>query len=340
MVEPAKPSLKKAPARKPKVAAPKPVAAKADATPVVKAAAVAPKPAVKVAPKPVAKTSTEKAPVAAKPKVVAKAAPKVAPKPAPVAKVAPPAPVAAPAPAITETWPLPEPVKAEPASPSPEPVAAEASPVPAPVPVAAATIAEPIVDTPKPELQIDDLVETVTHVAEEAIDQASVFFTTPQILEGNQIMNEAIETTKKFAEETKARVESVIADLNAKAKETMEKSSKVFEEMNDIAKGNLEAVVESSKIAAKGMEALGQSAAEYGRTSFEKTSATLKSFASVKSPAEFFQLQSKLFTSTFDEIASESAKASESFIKLAGDIAQPISSRAALVTDKIKALAA
>src|SRR6202007_2910443 len=96
---------------------------------------------------------------------------------------------------------------------------------------------------------------------------------------------------------------------------------------SDIAKGNLEAIVESSKIAAKGFETLGQSAAEYGRSSFEKTSATLKSFASVKSPTEFFQLQSELFTSAFDALASETAKNSEAVLKLAGEIAQPIRSR-------------
>lgn len=153
-------------------------------------------------------------------------------------------------------------------------------------------------------------------------------------------MNEAIETTKKFAEETKTRVQSMFADMNDKAKSAMEKSSKAMEEIGDIAKGNVEAVVESSKIAAKGFENIGQNAAEYGRVSFEKTSATLKSFASIKSPAEFFQLQSELVTSAFDTLASETAKTSEAMLKLAGEIAQPISSRVAVVSDKIKTFTA
>jgi phasin family protein len=153
-------------------------------------------------------------------------------------------------------------------------------------------------------------------------------------------MNEAIETTKKFAEDTKARVDTIISEMNDRAKVAMEKSSKAIEEFNDIAKGNIEAVVESSKIAAKGFEALGQNAAEYSRSSFERTSATLKSFASVKSPAEFFQLHSELVTNTLDNLASETARNSEVLLKLAGDIAQPISSRVAVVSDKMKALAA
>jgi hypothetical protein len=162
----------------------------------------------------------------------------------------------------------------------------------------------------------------------------------PNALEGHHIMNEAIETGKKFAEDAKARLQTLAVEFNDKAKAAMEKSSKAVEELSDITKGNVEALVESSKIAAKGVEAMGQSAAEYGRASFEKTSATLKSFASVKSPMEFFQLQSQLFTSTFDIMAAESAKSSEAFLKLAGEIAQPLSSRVAVVQDKLKALAA
>src|SRR3546814_16701629 len=68
---------------------------------------------------------------------------------------------------------------------------------------------------------------------------------------------------------------------------------------------------------------LGQEAADYSRRSFEKATATMKSFASVKSPTEFFQLQSEFFSSTFDALASEAAKNSEAMLKLAGDVVQP-----------------
>jgi phasin family protein len=157
---------------------------------------------------------------------------------------------------------------------------------------------------------------------------------------GAIIMTDVIESTKAFAEDAKVRIQSAVADMNEKAKVAVEKSSKAMEEMTELTKGNLEAMVESSKIAAKGVEAMGQNAAEYGRKSFEKTSATFKSFAGVKSPTEFFQLQSELMTSAFDTMAAEAAKTSESMLKLAGEIAQPISNRVAVVSDKIKTLAA
>lgn len=207
------------------------------------------------------------------------------------------------------------------------PVAAATAPVP---PVAAATA--PIKASPsQPAVAEDKLAAT---------PKAAAQWQAPNALEGHHIMNEAIETSKKFAEDAKARLQTLVTDFNDKAKVAVEKSSKTAEELSDIAKGNLEALVESSKIAAKGFETLGQSAAEYGRQSFEKTSATLKSFASVKSPTEFFQLHSDLVTSTFDALASETARTSEAVLKLAGEIVQPISNRYAVVSDKLKTIAA
>ena len=153
-------------------------------------------------------------------------------------------------------------------------------------------------------------------------------------------MTDALETGKKFAAEAKEKIQAAYSELNIKAKAAMEKSGKIAEEMGELTRGNVEAVVESGKIAAKGMEALGQEAAEYGRAHFEKTSATIKSFASVKTPAEFFQLQSALLTSAFDSMAAESAKRSEAMLKLAGDVAQPLSTRFSVVSEKVKTFAA
>ena len=158
--------------------------------------------------------------------------------------------------------------------------------------------------------------------------------------EGTKMMNDVIETGKKFAEETKAKLETAYADFNEKAKASVEKSTKAIEELSDIAKGNVEALVESGKIAAKGIETLGQEAVDYSRKSFEKATASLKSFSTVKTPTEFFQLQSQLFSSSFDELTKEAAKSSEALIKLAGDVAQPLTARVTVVTDKVKSLAA
>ena len=138
------------------------------------------------------------------------------------------------------------------------------------------------------------------------------------------------------AKKTAAKAESLFAEFNDRAKAAFEKGTKAFDELNDFAKGNVEAVVESSKIAAKGFESFGQDAADYGRKSFENATAALKAFAAVKSPTELFKLQSDYVRSAFDSLVAETSKNTESLLKLAGDVAQPLSNRAAVAVEKAK----
>ncbi|WP_434404359.1 phasin family protein [Sphingobium sp. DN12] len=251
-------------------------------------------------------------------------------KPAPK-KPAPRKPVAKAAPAKA---PAPKPVAKKPASvAAAEAPAAEPAPVADPVAVVAATTA---VDA-APEPIVED-VEAV--VAPEPVSAPKTKAKTLPATEGTLIMNDILETGKKFAEDTKAKMETAYADLNEKAKAGVEKSTKAMEELSDIAKGNVEALVESGKIAAKGFETLGQEAVDYSRKSFEKATASIKSFSTAKTPTEFFQLQSQFLSSSFDEFTKEAAKSSEAFMKLAGDISQPLTARVTLVTDKVKSLAA
>jgi len=149
--------------------------------------------------------------------------------------------------------------------------------------------------------------------------------------------------TKKAAETGKIAAEqftAVLGDVNARAKAAAEKTAKIVEELADLSRGNVEALVASSKIAAKGVEGLSQGAAEYGRKSFEDASAALKSFAEVKSATDFFRLQGEFARSAFDAAVAESARLSETVLKLAGDVAEPINSRYAVAAERVKTLAA
>ena len=116
--------------------------------------------------------------------------------------------------------------------------------------------------------------------------------------------NKTHETGKIATEQFTA----VIGDVNARAKTALEKSAKIVEELADLTRGNVEAIVASSKVAAKGVETLGQDAAEYSRKSFEDASAAFKSFAEVKSATDFFRLQGDFARSAFDAAVAESAR--------------------------------
>ena len=165
--------------------------------------------------------------------------------------------------------------------------------------------------------------------------------TTSKIAEGNQIMTkDTIENIQANQAAAAERFQAAFGDVNARAKDAMERGTRLLEEMTELTRGNVEALVASSKVAARGVETLGQEAAEYGRRSFEEASAALKSFAEVKSATDFFKLQSDYARSAFDSLVTESSKISEQVIKLAGEVAEPITSRYSVAAERVKNIAA
>jgi phasin family protein len=151
---------------------------------------------------------------------------------------------------------------------------------------------------------------------------------------GFKTMND---TVKKFADEAKTRAEALTTDFNEKAKEAFAKSSKLAEEAVEFNKANVEALVEAGKIAAKGIETLGQEGVTYARKSFEDTTAALKGYTAVKTPADFFKLYAENSKKAFDAAVAQTSKTSELVVKLTNDSFAPISNRVSVITSKMKA---
>jgi len=226
------------------------------------------------------------------------------------------------------------PVKRAPAkSTRPASVPAEAKPVPTPAPVVAETpaVEQPaapvLVTAPVETPAVETVIATVTETVAEAAQEAPATIK-KEVIKMNETIKDAADKGQAY-----------FAEFSAKAKAAAEKSAKAFEEINEFGKGNVEALVESGKIAAKGFETLGQDYADYARKQFEGTTAALKGFAAVKSPTEFFKLQADFVRGQFDSFVAESSKNTEAVLKLAGDVAKPISNRVALAAEKIKVAA-
>lgn len=231
-------------------------------------------------------------------------------KPAPVASEA--VTPAAPAVEKVEAAPAPAPIvaKVEPASPAPKAVAPKAQP----------KVAAPkAVKKAKPKVAVP--VAKVRKIATKAAPIAAS--------KGTKTMTDTV----KQVEET---VKKATADLNTRAKAAYEKATAFAKDAAEFNKANLEAFVESGKIAAKGAQTAAQNAAEYGRKNFEATSAMVKSAAAVKSPTELFKLQGDFARSQFDGAVAEMSKSSEFYLKLAGEIFQPIQTRYSVVADEMK----
>ena len=146
-------------------------------------------------------------------------------------------------------------------------------------------------------------------------------------------------TIEHAAAATTDKAQATFNDMNGRATDAMAKGAKALEEMNVFAKGNVEALVESGKIAAKGVEAMAQDAAGTARKHFEDTTAMVRTLATVKSPTEFMKLQSDFARAQFDQLVAETSRSTETMLKLVGEVVQPMANRFAVAVEKMKVAA-
>jgi phasin family protein len=132
---------------------------------------------------------------------------------------------------------------------------------------------------------------------------------------------------------------TAFGEAQTKAKEAFEKSSAMFGDYAAFAKGNVEAVVESGKILAEGLQDMGTNLVAEGRSAFEIVSSDIKEMAAAKSPTDLIQLQSEMFRKSFDSAVAYGSKNTEAMLKIASDAFAPLSSRVTFAVEKVRSAA-
>ncbi len=145
------------------------------------------------------------------------------------------------------------------------------------------------------------------------------------------------QTAKPAPADYAAKAADMLKDLSAKAKTAFEKSGEVSKDVVEFHKANLEAAVESGKLAAKGFQDVAQHNAEIGKKHWEAASAHAKTLAAVTSPTDFMAAQTEFLRGQFDTVVADFSKATEFYMKLAGEIAQPVQNRYAAAAEQVKA---
>ncbi len=136
------------------------------------------------------------------------------------------------------------------------------------------------------------------------------------------------EATKKTAD--------FLGDIREKAGEATEKGKKFATDAVEFNKANLEAMFEAGKIAAKGAQEMGTTNIEYAKSNFAEMQAAVKEITTVKSPTDFVKMQGDFARKGFDIAVAQASKNTETMMKLANDMFQPISNRIAVATEYFK----
>lgn len=142
--------------------------------------------------------------------------------------------------------------------------------------------------------------------------------------------------TKTATTDFTAKVQETVTEAQERAKAMFEKSQAMFGEAGEFTKGNVEALVESGKIIATGLQDLGKDYVAEGKTALETVQADFKELTAVKTPADFFKLQGEMLRRNFDAAVASGSKYSEKTVKLAGEAFAPIQNRVSLAVEKVK----
>ncbi|MBD3728707.1 MAG: phasin family protein [Sphingomonadales bacterium] len=254
------------------------------------------------------------APVKATPAKVAPAKPAPA-KAAPVAKAPAKAAPAKPVPAAAAT------PAAKPAAAKKKPAPAKKAPTAVKAPAKKPVVAKKVVA--KPAAKNIPAKPAAKKKTTETTEHLSV----------KQLKDKIMATAKKT--DYVETVKEAAGKLQEQLKSAYEKSTGYASEVTEFSKGNVEALVESGKILAAGMQEMGKDMVEETKGAYATATEDMKKVAAVKSPTEFFQLQGEFARRNFDAAVSSASKSTEAMVKLANDAFAPISSRVSLAVEKI-----
>ncbi len=145
---------------------------------------------------------------------------------------------------------------------------------------------------------------------------------------------EALKETVSDKALSLSEIETVITKTQAEVTTHMEKAMKSAEEFVSFGQGNLEAMMKASQVLATGLQDLSKHIAATAQASLDETTAHFKALSAVKSPKEALDLQTAAAKTAIEKTLAEAGKVTDASMKLAEQVAAPITARVTLAVEK------
>lgn len=215
------------------------------------------------------------------------------------------------------------------------------------VPTLASDASPPLIDAADPDIAVPD--DATAGPAPEPTTPAAAAPEPAKETSMNETYTTAADAMKNGADAMKATMNTTTEHAMAsgkatfdqvatKSREALEHGMKHVDEIAGMARGNVEAMLASSRAAAQGIEAIAREVADFSRKTFEETTAAARAMTTVKTPNELMALQNDFAKTQFDAAVAEMSKLSETMVKLMGEVFEPMQARATVATDKMKAM--
>lgn len=127
-----------------------------------------------------------------------------------------------------------------------------------------------------------------------------------------------------MAKDTRKQAETTAAEAQKTVGEGVEKMTRGMEHAASIGQENLNAVVTSSRIAAKAHETAGAEVAAFTKKSYEDSLAAAKDFASAKTLPELVEKQTAYARTALETYVSEATRINDIYVSATREAFQPL----------------
>lgn len=110
-----------------------------------------------------------------------------------------------------------------------------------------------------------------------------------------------------------------------------------IEQITSFGKENVDALVQSTTLAVKGLEELAKAYSSLANTSIEQTSTAIKALSTAKNPAEFTSIYNSVAKANFDVFVSDSRKIQELTSQIMTNSFAPLNARIQALSSLVKA---
>ena len=132
------------------------------------------------------------------------------------------------------------------------------------------------------------------------------------------------------------KVETITLETQKTMEEGVEKMTKGIENATAFGQENVEAVVTSSKIAAKAAETFGAEIAAYSKKTYEDSLAAAKELTTCKSVTEFFEKQTEFGKTSIEGFVAEATKLNDMYSAAAKEAFAPLNARFTAAVENVK----
>jgi phasin family protein len=144
-------------------------------------------------------------------------------------------------------------------------------------------------------------------------------------------VNAGKETVEAFVKAGTDAANQQYSQAMTATKDQVEKASATFfkgyDEVATMNKDNMDAVMKSGTIFAKGFESLSKEWMAFAQDAMETNMAAAKKVFGAKNLQEMMDLQSEAYRTSFDKVMAESAKLAELSAKVANEAVEPLQAR-------------